>query len=572
MSNAAKIAESLPLPRNCGAASLRVEKGMLYMELQGTHEEMGRMHGELVKGIVDEYVIKYYGDFIEKAVAHSPVSNISRVLPPRIANLLYYIFHKANKKRIGESLLGHIKGFTDALGVKNVEGEKIILFPDILHFLAGKSMAPMAMPGCSAFYANGPATESGKQILARNFDFYGRNLWDAFQCVKVFRPTGSQPFLWIGALGIPVGGFAMNASGICVMPFTNFIKDVAIGGRPLFTIIQEILEGAHNLDEAIKIMERDKRIGGLSLLIADTKNKDACVYGFTSHRNELIKTENNVLIRTNHHLTDNMKQIQVSPTAWARHSTARYMRIEEVIKSKYGHLTLDDAAAIMSDVTDPREKRKSLVGDIVAAMNNAMSVVVDPDDDTLFVSNGLFPVCHGDAFVGFKISAMFSGSGDVKAAKDIPGSNHLNDKEKEAVEHYLEAWTEYLDRFDHGRAVYHLRRAAELAPEEPIFDRMAGFFLMKHDKYEDAIIHLKRNADTNYKDNRMKAESLLWLARGYDLAGMRDKAVELYKKAIEFNDVEISRAATKNLNSPYSKKQASLLDLEFIVGNPIVKF
>jgi hypothetical protein len=572
MSNGAKIAGSLPLPRTSGAGSLRVEKGMLYMEVQGTHEEIGRAHGELVKGIVDEYIVRYYAGFIEKLIAHSAVSNISRTIPPRVARLLYFIFHKANRKRIGDSLLAHTKGFTAALGLPSVEGERIVLFPDILHFLAGKSLAPMAMPGCSAFYARDAATHGGKQIIGRNFDFFGRGLWDEYQCVKVFRPKDSQAFMWIGALGLPVGGFAMNESGICVMPFTNFMKDVGISGRPLFAIIQELLENAFCLDDAVRIMEQGKRIGGLSLMICDTHGRDACAVGFTARRMEVIRPEEDFLIRTNHHLTDKMKEIQVAPTAWYRHSSARYMRIEELLREKYGKLTLNDAVGIMSDTIDPREKRKSLVGDIVAAMNNAMSIVLSPDDDAIFISNGLFPVCHGDTYIGFRLSAMFSGKGEVAAAEDLPGSGKLNDIEKEAVLHYEEAWTEYLDRFDSAKAVYHLRRAAELAPEEPIFDRMAGLFLMKQGKYEDALPHLRKNADAQYKDARMKAESLLWLARCGDLAGRREQALGLYSRAIEFNDKEISIAAERGIVLPYSKKQASAIDMEFIVGNPIVKF
>lgn len=574
MTNETNGSAHFPLPRKSGPASLSSEKGMLVMHLKGTYEEMGRQHGELVRGVLDDYVMAYYRNLIESLVAHSAVSDISRLLPPRIAKLLYYIFHKANVNTIGEPIKQLQKGFTDALGLPAQDGERVILFADILHFLAGRAMTPMAMPvmGCSAFFARGAATDGGKQMLGRNFDFYGRGLWDTYQCVKVFHPKDTQSFFWIGAAGIPVGGFAMNQSGVCIMPFTNFVKDVAISGRPLFTLAGEILANATNLNEAIKIMETGPRIGGLSFLICDTRACDAAVFGFTAHHAEIIRPENDFLVRTNNHISEEMKKLQVAPTAWWRHSTARYMRITELIKEKYGKLTLDDAVNILTDFVDPREGKKRVVGDIVAAINNAMSVVLSPGDDSIYVSNGAFPVCFGEKYVGFKLSALFDGH-DASDAGDLAGGrSRLSDKEAAALEHYEQAWTEHLDRFDDLRAVFHLRRAAEILPDEPIFDRMAGFFLLKMRRFEDALVHLQKNADYSYRDSRMKAESLLWLGRCNDLLGRREQAIQIYRKALDLNDMEISCSARRGLSKPYRKLQLLMMDIEPIIGNPIVKY
>jgi hypothetical protein len=566
---------SFPLPRKSGPASLNTEKGMLVMHVKGTYEEMGRQHGELVRGVLDDYVMKYYGNLIEALVAHSAVSDISRLLPPRIAKLLYYIFHKANMKNIGEPIKQLQKGFTDALGLPEKDGQGVILFADILHFLAGRAMAPMAMPvlGCSAFFARGAATEGGKQMLGRNFDFYGRGLWDTYQCVKVFHPKDGQSFFWIGALGIPVGGFAMNQSGVCIMPFTNFVKDVAISGRPLFTLAGEILANATNLNEAIKIMETGPRIGGLSFLICDTRACDAVAFGFTAHHAEIIRPENDFLVRTNNHISEEMKKLQVAPTAWWRHSTARYMRITELIKERYGKLTLDDAVGILTDCVDPREGRKRIVGDIVASINNAMSIVLSPGEDSIYISNGAFPVCFGEKYVGLKLSALFSGSADAAGAGDLAGGRgRLSDKEAQALEHYEQAWTEHLDHSDDSRAVFHLRRAAEILPDEPIFDRVAGLFLLKMHRFEDALVHLQKNADYSYRDSRMKAESLLWLGRCNDLLGRREQAIQIYRKALDENDKEISCSARRGVRKPYRKLQMLMMDIEPIIGNPIVKY
>jgi hypothetical protein len=320
-------------------------------------------------------------------------------------------------------------------------------------------------------------------------------------------------------------------------------------------------------------METGPRIGGLSFLICDTRACDAAVFGFTSHHAEIIRPENDFLVRTNHHVSEEMKKLQVAPTGWWRHSTARYMRINELIQGKYGKLTLDDAVNILTDCVDPREGRKRVVGDIVASINNAMSIVLSPGEDSIYIANGSFPVCFGDKYVGLKLSALFSGGADAANADDLAGgAGKLSGIEREALEHYEQAWTEHLNRFDDSRAVFHLRRAAEILPHEPIFDRVAGLFLLKLHRFEDALTHLQKNADYDYRDARMKAESLLWLARCNDLLGRREQAIHGYRQALDQKDKEISCAAERGVRKPYKKLQLLMVDVEPIIGNPLVKY
>lgn len=561
---------NLPLPRAYGPASLRIEKGVFIMNLKGSYEEMGRQNAELAKGIVDEYVASYYLGFIEKVVKHS-LGHSAHALPPRLASLIYSIFASLNRKRIGPSLEGLIKGYVDVYGVTPAVGERLALFADILHYLAGKSYAALKSMGCSGLFARGGATKDGKLVIGRNFDFFGRGTWNTNQCVTVFTPSSGRQYLWVGALGLPVGGFGLSKSGIGLMIFTNFCKDVSLSGMPLFTICNDILENAESVDHAVQIVSRHRRIGANTLLITDSRARDAAAVGFSANHVEVLRPENDVLARTNHYITEELQDHEVGPRGWKRHSEARFNRIHDMMEQRRGTLEASDAAAILGDTFDIYENRKRVVGDIVGAVNNSLSVVLSPDDGVINIAHGGFPVCNADNYLGFNLEALFSGADSV-SAPDLPAKRNLTENEKKASAHYQEAWSEHLDRFDDARAVYHLRRAAEFAPDEPIFHRVAGILLMKMDRFSAAAEHLEKNAEYQYLDAWIRAEADLWLARCYDLLGRRKEALALYEKARLSGEEEIAAAALRHLNSPFLKKELAPVSVEFVLGSPIAKY
>jgi hypothetical protein len=560
------------LPRAAGGGSLRREKDIYIMDLRGGYDEMGVQMALLVRGIVDDYVTKYYRELPEKLISHSFVSHISRVLPPRIASALYGLFVRGSQSRLGPELRMFVESFYRTLDINPRAGVRAIFFADLLHYLAGRAFTPIAPPpACSGFFARGAATLGGKTIVGRNFDFYGRGIWNEHQTITVIRPRGQLAFLWVGSLGVPFGGFGINEAGIALMPHTNFTRDVTLRGRPLFQFVSEIFHTARSLDDVVEIVGRGTRCVGLSFLMVDTKAHDARAVGFSAHRMEVIEPKDDYLIRTNHYLTGEMKAVEVAPSAWSRHSNSRFMRLDQLIRDNYGSITPGLTVSFMSDTLDINEGRKRIVGDLIPASNNAMSVVLSPDDDAIHIAHGDYPVCHSDVFRGFRLSALFKGDAEV-SMPDLDGGHQLNGDEKAALFHFEEAWSEYLDRGDSDRAVFHLRRAAEILPDEPIFHRLAGLILLKHGNFNAALIHLEVNAAPDYRCEKVRAESLLWGGRANDLVGNRERALDYYRKALEVDDPEMSPAAARGLKKPYSKSSLINVDLEFITGTPIVKY
>lgn len=543
-------------------------KGIYVVHLRGSYAAMGRQHGELASSVCGNVVLEYMGQLIMRLIAHAAPS----LARPAAASLKGW-FRRQNVSGLDADLRDHLAAMAKVLGIAPGRMERDFFVPDILHYLAGRFFVPYATPPmCSGFFACGGATKGGKLLIGRNFDFFGRGVWNANNAVIVMQPDNGQRFCWLGALGASVSGQGFNESGLVVGLHTKFTRDVCTKGTPLFKIVKDVLAKCTTLDEAIAKITAKPRICGLSIFVVDTRARAAAAVGFSAHHAEVVRPENDVLVRTNHYITDPMKRLEVAPYPWRANSYGRFQRLTELLSEKRGLLTAEDVPSLLSDCIDPYEQRKRVTGRIVAGVNNVQSIAISPDDDALWIANGDYPVCHSERFYGFRISALLGGDVDRYAVDDLPGAHQLDDTERAALLEYENAWSEYADRLDSGRAIFHLLRAAELLPEEVIFPRMAGILLLKERKYEQALPLLMRNTEYDYRDTLMRAESHVWLGRCLDLLGRRAEAIAQYDIAEKLDAPPVSGAAGRSRAKPFRRRDLSGVSPEFIVATAMAKY
>ena len=529
---------------------------------------MGRQHGELAAAVCGDVVLEYMNGLIAKLVAHAVPS-----LAGGIAATLKRWFHWRNSGALGDNLRAHLAAMASAYGIDPVQLEHGFLFPDILHYLAGRSLASLAAPPmCSGFFACGEATKDGTLLIGRNFDFFGRGVWNTNNAIIVMHPEGGQRMCWLGALGVSASAQGFNESGLVISLHTKFTRDVCTKGQPLFKIVHDVLAECTTLDEAIARITAKPRICGLTLFVADTRARTAAAVGFSAHHAESVLPENGVLARTNHYTTEDMQRLEAAPHPWRANSYGRFQRLTELLNEKRGVLAAEDVPSLLSDCLDPFEQRKRLIGSVLAGANNAQSLVMSPDDDALWLANGDYPVCHSERYLGFRISALLDADAERYAIDDLPGAAQLNPTERAALTEYEQAWSEYMDHLEANRALSHLLRAAELQPDEVIFPRMAGIILLKAKKYPQALPLLMRNTEYDYRDPLMRAESHVWAGRCLDLMGRRADAVAQYEAAARLDAPPVSAAAARHRNKPFRSKHLFLVAPEFVVGTGLAKY
>lgn len=548
--------------------TLETIQGVHVLQLHGTYEAMGRQHAALADAVCGDVVSQYLDGLIEKLVAHA--------IPPlaRPAGyLLKHLFHARNAGHIGDAMRGLLAGAAEVYGVSPQSAECSLLVPDIVHYLAGRSFVPLAVPPmCTGFYANGTATRDGRQLFARNFDFFGRGIWNVCNALVVMHPEDGQRICWIGALGSPCGPQGFNESGLVFSLHTNFTRDVRTKGTPLFTLCHKVMARCTTLDEAIDSIEAEPRLCGLSMFLVDTRARQAAVVGFSARQMEVVYPEQDVLVRSNHYTTPAMQRNEVAPYPWQRNSRGRFQRIHALLAAHRGELTREHLPAMLSDCHDTWEARTRVTGNIVACINTTQSMAMSPDEDLLWLANADHPVAHAEAYVGFRMSAILAGDRSAYTGAPLAGASHLDTAQRAALHEYAEAWSEYFDNLNSDKAVFHLRRAATMLPEEAIFPRMAGILLLKQRKYAQALPLLEKNGTYPYKDDLARAESHLWVARCLDLMGRREEALARYRLAVEIKVDPLSGAALRHCSKPFRRRELFDVSPEFICGTAIARY
>ncbi|MCC6145337.1 MAG: hypothetical protein IT368_16145 [Candidatus Hydrogenedentes bacterium] len=551
-----------------GHGRLDRHNGIYVARLEGTWEEMGRQHAELAGAVCGDVVFRYLNGLIEKLIAHA----VPALGSPGAA-LLKRLFHLRNTGRLGEELTGLMAGSNVVLGVNPAVLERAVLVPDILHYLAGRSFVPLAVPPmCSGVYATGRATQGGKQLICRNFDFFGRGIWNECNALVVMQPAAGQRICWISALGSPVGPQGFNESGLYFGLHTHFTRDVSTKGVPLFTLCSRVMSQCTSLDEAIAVITAEPRLCGLSLFLVDSRSRRAAVVGFSAGHHEVVYPEEDVLVRCNHYTTAPMQRHEVAPHPWQRNSRGRFRRIHELIGARRGSLAAEDMTAILGDCVDVWEGRTRVTGNIVACANTTQSLVLSPDEDTLWLAKADHPVSHASHYAGFSIRALLEGDVARYEREPLPGGCTLDATQRAALHEYECGWSAYFDHLDTDESVFRLRRAAELLPDEPIFPRMAGLLLLKQKRFLQALPLLEENARLEYQDVLMKAEAHLWLGRCHDLMGRRAEALVAYRQAAALNAYPVSGAAARHCTRPFRKRELFDVAPEFIVGTALARY
>lgn len=543
------------------------ESRLPVLHVEGSWEEMGRSLARQSLGEGGRGLMEWYTGLLARLVDDAPGSGRKMGIPRRLQDLSLRTLSLLNRGRMDPdiALLSGILAEETSLGFNR--GQELLYLPDLVHLVSGLLERSFPPPACSGFFASGVATVDGRMIVGRNFDFYGREWWNAHQAVIVFHPDkGQQSFLWVGTLGLPFGHFGINAAGIGLAMFTNFTKDLSPLGAPLFSIAHSVLARAESLDEAIRIASHHPRLAGFSFLIVDTRAREARILGMSARKQEILSPREGALIRTNHYTSAAMSALDSAPLPWARHSRARAQRLHELLVEHRGQLRVQDVPSLLSDTLDPGEGRHRVVGDILAATNNAASLVWSPQDDALYVATGRFPVCHAETWQAVRPRALLAGQ-SAEPPPDLAGGGALTSNARLALESYEEAWSAFAERHDAEQAINHLLGAARLLPDEAVFSFLAGVILVTKGEQGQAIPMLRRAAEAGWRDRDRAAEAWLWLGRALDLGKRRPEALEAYAQVERIGESAFSGLARKHRLRPCRRAEVGRARVEIVLAS-----
>ncbi|GEM_PF-820542 len=275
------------------------------VHLTGIHYEMGRQYGALLGDkIITTYELTKamlgkngLPEAMVRVLANAAWSHYSKYIPECYRRELDGVVEGANRAGVPLEhdmlkILAAVPEFTgywhmeemvgkliaEGLGNKDAEDEETGL--NAVWDGKERDIGPLPTH-CSSFMAWGERTEGGNLFGCRNLDWAHDTGMSAVKCVTVFHPVkengepgvASAVFGHIGVLGSLAG---INAEGVALGEIGSYSGKETFEGRPWHYVFREVLDDAHNLDEATEIFNRGNYVQGYCFTAGwgDPRRKD----------------------------------------------------------------------------------------------------------------------------------------------------------------------------------------------------------------------------------------------------------------------------------------------------------
>jgi predicted choloylglycine hydrolase len=355
--------------------------GVRVVHLQGTHYEMGRQHGKLLKEEIHA-LIKYF--FEDKGTLFgASVSDIAKAAATM-------------EKFIPAEYIDEMKGVAEGAGV---EYEKV-LYSNVFLDVVSAHWVGVA-PGCSNFIALPGVTKDGNVVHGRNLDWSADEKIAAMNTVFFYTPNDGIPFAALGWPSIVGTLTGMNARQISMGEMTSMSSEATLEGIPIMILLRMLLETSDNLDSAFKVLADNPRTTGYNVLVSDGKAADA--FGVEMSAKNIFRRgpKDGYVFSTNHYTNKKLKATQerylyMFGNGKKSDTFYRYDRFDQLLKENRGKIDPATAMSIMGDKFDPLTN--SVSGDLtntICAANTLQSVIMLPQSGELYVAIKALPAPDG---------------------------------------------------------------------------------------------------------------------------------------------------------------------------------
>jgi hypothetical protein len=245
------------------------------------------------------------------------------------------------------------------LGCPDIHPEEGDFYRRLLNYHAAHDVSYMMIDnpfiskaGCTAFGAWGEATADKHLIAGRNFDWEAAEVFSRDRVVEMFEPDGGIPFIslsWAGMKGVVSG---MNRAGVSVTINGAPSKLPNTIGTPVAIVAREVLQNAHNLDEALKIVRGAKVFVSTIWLIGSRADGKFVVVEKTPAVTNVREAETggDSIVCPNHFETPELKDgarntnYMVEAT-----SVSREARMLELLRQNHGEIDPSNAVDMLRD-------------------------------------------------------------------------------------------------------------------------------------------------------------------------------------------------------------------------------
>jgi isopenicillin-N N-acyltransferase-like protein len=286
---------------------------------RGTHRELGRQHGE--------QAIRQITAHVEAICAQQ---KLSREQLKRRAMKFHPMF-----ERYCPHLLEEMHGLAEGAG---------IAFEEAMACSIRGEMHSAPAEGCTA-YAIGRSGTAGREVLAgQNSDMGGENIRLAY--VLHLQPQ-NKPEVLIWTFGGMLGYHGMNSAGVA-----HFSNALSGGPRDQFGMPEYVYERlmleCSKAEEVVEVLRKLPLASNENFMICDVHGNIVDAEATTAGPEVLRDQGAGYLVHTNHFLSQRYGTPENLKRSLAD-SAPRQARMDELVRSRYGSIEVDDIKRFLSD-------------------------------------------------------------------------------------------------------------------------------------------------------------------------------------------------------------------------------
>ncbi|MDD3365546.1 MAG: C45 family autoproteolytic acyltransferase/hydrolase [Syntrophomonas sp.] len=231
---------------------------------------------------------------------------------------------------------------------------------------------------CTSFALTGEATRGGKTLLGQNFDWVPGTPIDL---VKIYHSDGLTQLIMSIANSAEI---TLTSAGFGMCLNATISQDYAFN-FPSACYMPKVMR-QKNIYDAVDIL-KEAAGGACYHVLADAKGE---MFGIESISNdyEILYPNKNMILHTNHYLTERFKKGDTAPT-FIPNSYPRLERINTLMNQHYGRINPE---IIMEIMADHANRPNSLCQHVDPAgqvpIASIMSFIMVPEEGTIYIAWG----------------------------------------------------------------------------------------------------------------------------------------------------------------------------------------
>jgi len=225
---------------------LEIVDSIPLLTLSGSDADIGRAHGELLRGPIRKLLPDYLERVLGSPDARREAARKAMDWEPRLP----------------EGARREMQALADVSGAAY---EDVVLANTFL------DLAPVG--ACSTFVVVPVRAAGGGALFGRTLDFPGFGVAERYDLLFHFKRANRHSYVAVGWPGLAGALSGINAHGIAIA--LNLTPDGARdpSGMPATFIVRQVLEEAEGLDQAIEILSNAHFASSVNLTLADGKGR-----------------------------------------------------------------------------------------------------------------------------------------------------------------------------------------------------------------------------------------------------------------------------------------------------------